>query len=55
MGENMIEMKKTPVESRTIAGPEGTSHSADSKTPETEQAIPMISEYHVKVERLCVN
>ena len=43
-------MKNTSVESSTIAGPEGMSQREESNTPATEQAIPMISEYHVNVE-----
>ena len=50
-----MEMKNTSVESRTIAGPEGMSQRAENSTPATEQTIPMISEYHVNVERLWVS
>src|SRR5690349_2614871 len=55
LGERTIEMKNTSVESSTIAGPEGMSQREESNTPATEQAIPMISEYHVNVERLWVS
>src|SRR4026207_491688 len=55
LGERTMEMKNTRVESRTIAGPEGMSQRAENSTPATEQTIPMISEYHVNVERLWVS
>ena len=38
-----------------MAGPDGMSHTAESNTPPTAHVIPMIMEYHVSVERLCVN
>jgi len=55
LGEKTTEMKNTHVERSTIAGPEGISQSAERSTPATEETIPMISEYHVNVDRLWVN
>src|SRR5690348_7549830 len=55
LGERRTDRKNIKVERSTIAGPEGISQTAESNTPATEQVIPMITEYHVNVERLWVS
>ncbi len=54
-GERRTARKNSSVERSTIAGPDGISQNADRSTPPTEQETPMTTEYHVKVERLCVS
>jgi hypothetical protein len=44
LGEKKTEMKNNEVASKTMAGPEGTSHKADIATPATDVIVPMIAE-----------
>jgi len=55
LGEKRTDIKNNTVERSTIAGPEGMSHTVESSTPLTEQKIPMMTEYQVRVERLWVS
>ena len=48
-------MKKTAVASRTIAGPDGTSHVAEITTPNMAVVTPIMMEYRVSVIRLEVS
>ena len=55
LGERRTATKNISVASSTMAGPEGISQYEEMSTPATEQETPIMAEYQVSVERLCVS
>ena len=55
LGEKSTAIKNIEVASNTLAGPDGMSQMAETKTPDTEVVIPKKAEYSVKVVRLWVS